>query len=72
MSAGFLMILGIMNVYILYKLVKQMGKLLNTHPSSHGEFKITGAGFLFNLFGKMFIMIDRHVTLCLPAALSEY
>ena len=60
-SAGFLIILGIMNVFIFYKLVKDLKKAIKTHPSQHRDLKITGAGYLFNLFKKMFKLIDRQV-----------
>lgn len=59
-SAGFLLLLGIMNIYILYKLIVQMRKLIASEPGTeHQEFKIQGAGFLFNIFQKMFKLIDR-------------
>ncbi|KAF1987895.1 high affinity nickel transport protein nic1 [Aulographum hederae CBS 113979] len=62
-SAGFLLILGILNMYILYKLVQHMRVLLYTHPSSSPEsgdnFKIQGAGCLFHLFKRAFALIDR-------------
>ncbi|OMP85792.1 High-affinity nickel transport protein nic1 [Diplodia seriata] len=61
-SAAFLILLGVMNVYILYRLVKQLNALLATHPSEDDEgedFKIHGAGCLFNVFKGMFKMIDR-------------
>ncbi|KAL1628198.1 Mitochondrial beta-keto-acyl synthase [Diplodia seriata] len=63
-SAAFLILLGVMNVYILYRLVKQLNALLATHPSEDDEgedFKIHGAGCLFNVFKGMFKMIDRFV-----------
>lgn len=46
-------------MFILYKLIKQMNKLLVTYPSQHSEFKITGAGCLYYVFKKMFKLIDR-------------
>ncbi|EOD47792.1 putative high affinity nickel transport protein nic1 protein [Neofusicoccum parvum UCRNP2] len=60
-SAAFLILLGIMNVYILYRLVRQLKTLIATHPSDEqeGGFKIHGAGCLFNVFKGMFKMIDR-------------
>lgn len=60
-SAGFLVILGIMNMFILYRLVKQLNKLLATHPSHHQGFKLEGAGCLVGLFKSMFRLIDRLV-----------
>jgi len=59
--ASFLVVLGIMNMFILYKLVKQLRKLLATHPSHHEGFKIEGAGWLIRLFKSMFKLIDRSV-----------
>ncbi|KAF2107214.1 high-affinity nickel-transport protein-domain-containing protein [Lophiotrema nucula] len=59
-SAAFLLLLGIMNLYILYKLVVQMKKLIASAPGEEGEhFKIQGGGLLFNLFQKLFKLIDR-------------
>lgn len=59
-SAGFLLLLGIMNIYILYKLIVQMRKMIACEPGTeHQEFKIHGGGFLFNIFQKMFKLIDR-------------
>ncbi len=60
-SAGFLLILGILNLYILYKLVKQMRKLIGTVPGEEKKFELRGAGCLFNLLKKMFKLIDRCV-----------
>ena len=58
-SAAFLIILGIMNIYILYKLVHQMKRLIATPPAEEPEFEIKGAGCLFFLFQKIFRLIDR-------------
>ena len=58
-SAGFLIILGIMNIYILYKLVEQIKKLIACAPGEEQKFEIKGAGCLFYLFKKMFKLIDR-------------
>ncbi|KAF2008579.1 NicO-domain-containing protein [Aaosphaeria arxii CBS 175.79] len=59
-SAAFLLLLGLMNVYILYKLIVQMRKLIASEPGTeHQEFKIQGGGFLFNVLQKMFKLIDR-------------
>ncbi|KAK0660620.1 High-affinity nickel transport protein nic1 [Lasiodiplodia hormozganensis] len=60
-SAAFLILLGIMNVYILYRLVKQLNAMLAAHPSEEEDedFKIHGGGCLFNIFKSMFKMIDR-------------
>ncbi|KAL2040397.1 hypothetical protein N7G274_006840 [Stereocaulon virgatum] len=48
-----------MNVYIGYKLVQQLRKLINTAPEVEHKFEISGAGCLFYLFKKMFKIIDR-------------
>jgi high-affinity nickel-transport protein len=49
-------------MFILYRLVKHLKKLLDTHPDEQREeFKITGAGCLLVLLGKMFKLIDRCV-----------
>lgn len=58
-SAGFLVILGVMNVYILHKLVQQMKRLIALAPGEEQAFKIQGAGCLFYLFRKMFKIIDK-------------
>ena len=58
-SAAFLIILGLMNVYIMYKLIQQMNTLIDSSPEEEQVFKIKGAGCLFWLFKKMFKIIDR-------------
>ncbi|OAL48228.1 NicO-domain-containing protein [Pyrenochaeta sp. DS3sAY3a] len=59
-SAAFLLLLGIMNMYILYKLVVQMKKLIASEPGTeHLEFKIQGGGCLFPILQKLFKLIDR-------------
>ena len=58
-SAAFLILLGIMNLYILFKLVQQMKKLIALAPGEEPAFEIHGAGCLFHLFKKMFKIIDR-------------
>jgi len=59
-SAAFLLLLGIMNLYILYKLIVQMRKLIACVPGTeHQEFKIQGAGFFFNILQRVFKLIDR-------------
>ena len=65
-SAGFLIILGIMNVFILYKLVTQLkGYLRNRRNGQEAieGIEFTGAGCLFGLMKSMFKMIDRSVFL---------
>ena len=58
-SAGFLILLGVMNLYILFKLVQQMKKLIRLAPEEEQEFEIKGAGCLFHLFKKLFKLIDK-------------
>lgn len=59
-SSAFLILLGIMNGYILYKLVKQMQKVLNLQEGEEEEaWKIEGGGFLFTVLKAMFKLIDR-------------
>ncbi|MCJ1465510.1 hypothetical protein MMC07_004128 [Pseudocyphellaria aurata] len=58
-SAAFLIILGVMNIYILYKLIEQIRRLIALGPTEEQEFQIQGAGCLYQLFKKMFKLIDR-------------
>lgn len=59
-SASFLLIFGLMNVYILYKLLGQMRKFVASAPGEeHTHFKFEGAGVLFNLFRRLFKLVDR-------------
>ncbi|CAI6337291.1 unnamed protein product [Periconia digitata] len=59
-SAAFLLLLGIMNLYILYKLIVQMKRMLRSDPGSeHAEFKIQGGGCLFPILQKLFKLIDK-------------
>ncbi|RAR13036.1 high affinity nickel transport protein nic1 [Stemphylium lycopersici] len=59
-SAAFLLLLGIMNIYILYKLIMQMRKMIASDPGSeHEEFKIQGGGCLFPVLQKLFKLVDR-------------
>lgn len=48
-------------MYILYKLVLQMNKLIDSSPESERRFEIRGGGCLFHLMKKMFKLIDRSV-----------
>ncbi|PWY68593.1 nickel transport protein [Aspergillus heteromorphus CBS 117.55] len=59
-SAAFLILLGLMNAYILYKLYKQMQKVLHL-PEGHEDeiWKIEGGGVLFSVLKRMFKLIDR-------------
>ncbi|EOA83500.1 hypothetical protein ACJQWK_00326 [Exserohilum turcicum] len=59
-SAAFLLLLGLMNVYILYKLIVQMRKMIASEPGKeHEEFKIQGGGCLFPVLQKLFKLVDR-------------
>ncbi|KAE8329283.1 high-affinity nickel-transport protein-domain-containing protein [Aspergillus sergii] len=59
-SAAFLILLGLMNFYILYKLYKQMQKVLDLPEGQEDEaWKIEGGGVLFNVLKRMFKLIDR-------------
>ncbi|KIW93244.1 uncharacterized protein Z519_05849 [Cladophialophora bantiana CBS 173.52] len=60
-SAAFLILLGIMNAYILYKLVVQIKKVIRLRPEQEAEeaWKIEGGGCLFRVLKKMFKLIDR-------------
>lgn len=59
-SAAFLIILGVMNIYILYKLMQQL-RLAIAAPLGDGPFDINfqGAGCMVFLLKKMFKLIDR-------------
>lgn len=58
-SAAFLILLGTMNLYILYKLIKQMKKLIALMPGEEPAFELQGTGCLFILLRKLFRVIDR-------------
>ncbi|CAI4212069.1 unnamed protein product [Parascedosporium putredinis] len=60
-SAAFLILLGLMNAYILYKLIKQLIKVLRLPEGQEDEiWKIEGGGILFNILKKMFKLIDSN------------
>lgn len=66
-SAAFLILLGLMNGYILYKLIRQMQKIFNLREDqAHEAWKIEGGGILFSILKKMFKLIDRYVCHHLP------
>ncbi|KAJ5946958.1 hypothetical protein N7454_003797 [Penicillium verhagenii] len=59
-SAAFLILLGLMNAYILFKLIKQMQKVFNLPEGQEDEaWKIEGGGPLFSILKKMFKLINR-------------
>lgn len=49
-----------MNCYILFKLIQQIKKLIALGPAEEQQFQTQGAGCLFQLFKKMFKLIDRY------------
>lgn len=60
-SAAFLILLGLMNAYILYKLYKQMQKVLNLPEGQEDEaWKVEGGGIMFSVLRKMFTLINRY------------
>jgi nickel/cobalt transporter (NiCoT) family protein len=60
-SAAFLILLGVLNAYILYRLVVQMQNIVSLQPDKAAEeaWKIQGGGFIFRVLKKMFKLIDR-------------
>jgi nickel/cobalt transporter (NiCoT) family protein len=64
-SAGVLILLGIVNVWILWKLVQKLRKVLNEDNGDavafmgDGGFDLEGGGFLVRLLKKVFKVIDR-------------
>ncbi|KAK5087463.1 hypothetical protein LTR70_005324 [Exophiala xenobiotica] len=60
-SAAFLIALGVMNAYILYKLVVQLQKVIRLQPEDevNEAWKVEGGGVLFRVLKKMFKLIDR-------------
>lgn len=60
-SAAFLIALGLMNAYILYKLIVQLQKVIRMQPEQEAReaWKVEGGGVLFRILRKMFKLIDR-------------
>ena len=59
-SAAFLILLGIMNMWILVKLIQEMKRRLRAEPGSEPEgFTLQGGGCLFHLLKRMFKLIDK-------------
>ncbi|KAK2762589.1 hypothetical protein FQN54_000762 [Arachnomyces sp. PD_36] len=59
-SSAFLIILGIMNAYILYKLIVQIKKALRLREGEEDQaFKFEGRGFLFSALKKLFRLINK-------------
>ena len=66
-SAGFLLVLGIANAYILLLLIKQLRKVICQYTSAQEHdaqvvttFRIEGGGVFFRIFKKLFVLIDRY------------
>ena len=60
-SAAFLILLGLMNGYILYRLIVQIKHVirLQPHEAENEAWKIQGGGCLFHVLKRMFKLIDR-------------
>jgi len=60
-SSAFLLILGVMNVYILHKLVQRLRSLIRTPPGRETECKLLegGSGCFFGLIKRLFRLIDK-------------
>ncbi|KAF2431752.1 nickel transport protein [Tothia fuscella] len=58
-SATFLLLLGIMNIYILVKLIQQLRTLIRTPLGQEIPFQFEGGGVLFRILKRMFKIIDR-------------
>ena len=69
-SATFLIILGIMNIYILSKLIQSIRKLIASAPREEQTFEIKGAGCLFYLFQKIFKLVNRWDMSCVRVPLT--
>lgn len=58
-SAGFLLLLGILNAYIFIKLYRELHRLIRASNAERKEFKIEGKGCLFWVLKRLFKLIDR-------------
>ena len=58
-SAAFLLLLGIMNLYIFIRLIRQLRTLISTPAGEEPEFEFQGGGCLFHLLKRLFRLIDR-------------
>ena len=63
-SAAFLILLGVMNIYVLCKLVQQIRKIIALAPGEEQTFEIKGAGCLFFVLKKLFRLIDWYDDRC--------
>lgn len=62
-SAGFLILLALLNLYVLYKLVQRLRSILAVAPGTEEKhLKIQGGGILFSIFRKLFKLIDRLIS----------
>lgn len=60
-SAAFLILLGVMNAYILYRLVRQMKMVLHLRKGEEEQgWKAEGGGCLFFVLKKMFKLINKY------------
>lgn len=60
-SAGFLLILGVLNIWICYKLARQLRKVIRKGlGEGEGEFRIEGGGCLMWIFRWGFRLVDRY------------
>lgn len=59
-SAAFLILLGIMNMYILYKLYQQLQRAIASPIGEESlDFNFEGAGFMMTFLRKLFKIVDR-------------
>ncbi|KAF1811217.1 NicO-domain-containing protein [Eremomyces bilateralis CBS 781.70] len=56
-SAAFLILLGVANCFILYKLIKQLNAII--YEGEDEEFRLVGGGCLFHLMKRLFKIVDR-------------
>ncbi|KAL8953588.1 MAG: hypothetical protein Q9222_000583 [Ikaeria aurantiellina] len=60
-SAGVLILLGIANLYILWKLVRRLRSYLE-RPAQEPQLQIQGHGCMFGLLRKLFWLMDKWVS----------
>lgn len=61
-SSAVLILLGLANMYILWKLVKQMRSYLHRPANEDPQLNMQGYGCMFRLLRKLFMLMDRWVT----------
>ena len=59
-SAAFLIILGIMNIYIFYKIIQELRKMISAPRGEQLELRFDGVGCVFSLLRKLFRLVDRY------------